>query len=178
MFQVFSKRTANGSVPNPPLERQEPKTGTPKIGLALSGGAARGWAHIGVIKGLVANGLVPDVIAGTSIGALVGGAWAAGKLDELESWVRAINKRRILGLMDFRFGGAGLIAGGRLADSARQESRRHHDRKPADPLRRDRDRTRHRSRNLADARTPHRRDARELRPPRHFQSGEKSRAAG
>ena len=117
MFQVFSKQSAAEPVSSQPtLERQEPKAGAPKIGLALSGGAARGWAHIGVIKALVANGITPDVIAGTSIGSLVGGVWAAGKLPELEDWVRAINKRRILGLMDFRFGGAGLIAGGRLAD--------------------------------------------------------------
>lgn len=117
MFQVFSKQSVVEPVSNQPtLERHEPKTGVPKLGLALSGGAARGWAHIGVIKALSANGLMPDVIAGTSIGALVGGVWAAGKLPELEEWVRAINKRRILGLMDFRFGGAGLIAGGRLAD--------------------------------------------------------------
>jgi len=115
VFQAF-RRSATEPVSNPPLERQEPKTGRPKIGLALSGGAARGWAHIGVIKALTANGIVPDVIAGTSIGALVGGVWAAGKLDELEVWARAINRRRILGLMDFRLGGAGLIAGGRLAD--------------------------------------------------------------
>jgi NTE family protein len=116
VFQVFSKRSPIDPVSNNALERHESKAGPQKIGLALSGGAARGWAHIGVIKGLVANGIVPDVIAGTSIGALVGGVWAAGKLDELEAWVRSINKRRILGLMDFRFGGAGLIAGGRLAD--------------------------------------------------------------
>lgn len=116
MFQVFTKRAVTEPESNPPLERHEPKAGIPKIGLALSGGAARGWAHIGVVKTLVKNGITPDVIAGTSIGALVGGVWAAGKLDELEAWVRSINKRRILGLMDFRFGGAGLIAGGRLAD--------------------------------------------------------------
>jgi NTE family protein len=116
VFQVFTKRSATDPVSNTPLERDEPKAGRPKIGLALSGGAARGWAHIGVIKALVANGIVPDVIAGTSMGALIGGVWAAGKLPELEAWARAINKRRILGLMDFRFGGAGLIAGGRLAD--------------------------------------------------------------
>jgi NTE family protein len=103
-------------VSSPSLERQEQKSGLPKIGLALSGGAARGWAHIGVIRALIANGIVPDVIAGTSIGALVGGVWAAGKLDELEAWTRAINRRRILGLMDFRLGGAGLIAGTRLAE--------------------------------------------------------------
>jgi NTE family protein len=117
VFQVFSKQSAVEPVSSQPtLERHESKAGAPRIGLALSGGAARGWAHIGVLKALAANGLTPDVVAGTSIGALVGGVWATGKLPELEEWVRAINKRRILGLMDFRFGGAGLIAGGRLAD--------------------------------------------------------------
>lgn len=118
MFQIFTRRTAIDSTPtgNPPLDRQEPKAARPKIGLALGGGAARGWAHIGVIKALVANGVVPDIITGTSMGALVGGVWAAGKLDELEAWTRGINKRRILGLMDFRLGGAGLIGGGRLAE--------------------------------------------------------------
>jgi len=118
VFQIFTRRTAIDSTPtgNPPLDRQEPKAARPKIGLALGGGAARGWAHIGVIKALVANGVVPDIITGTSMGALVGGVWAAGKLDELEAWTRGINKRRILGLMDFRLGGAGLIGGGRLAE--------------------------------------------------------------
>ena len=118
MFQVFTRRTDIDLTPtgNPPLDRQEPKAAKPKIGLALGGGAARGWAHIGVIKALIANGVVPDIITGTSMGALVGGVWAAGKLDELESWTRGVNKRRILGLMDFRLGGAGLISGGRLAD--------------------------------------------------------------
>lgn len=117
MLQVFTRRTAIEPVTdNPPPDRHEPKTTRPTIGLALGGGAARGWAHIGVIKALIAHGIVPDVIAGTSIGALVGGVWAAGKLDELEAWTRAINKRRILGLMDFRLGAAGLIAGTRLAD--------------------------------------------------------------
>ena len=118
MFQVFTRRTAIDLAPasTPPLDRQEPKATRPKIGLALGGGAARGWAHIGIIRALVANGVVPDIVTGTSMGALVGGVWAAGKLDQLEVWARAINKRRILGLMDFRLGGAGLISGGRLAD--------------------------------------------------------------
>jgi NTE family protein len=118
VFQVFTRRTTIDLTPagNPPLDRQEPKAARPKIGLALGGGAARGWAHIGIIRALVENGIVPDIVTGTSMGALVGGVWAAGKLDELEVWARAINKRRILGLMDFRLGGAGLINGGRLAD--------------------------------------------------------------
>jgi NTE family protein len=118
LFQVFTRRTAIDLTPsgNPPLDRQEPKAARPKIGLALGGGAARGWAHIGVIKALAANGIVPDIVTGTSMGALVGGVWAAGKLDELEAWTRGINRRRILGLMDFRLGGAGLISGARLAE--------------------------------------------------------------
>ena len=64
-----------------------PDTATvrPSIGLALGGGAARGFAHIGVMRTLIAHGIVPDVIAGTSIGAVVGGCYAAGKLDEFEA---------------------------------------------------------------------------------------------
>jgi NTE family protein len=117
VFQVFSRKSIEPLAESqPPLDRQEPKAARPKIGLALGGGAARGWAHIGVINSLVANGIVPDVIAGTSMGALVGGVWAAGKLSELEAWATGINKRRVLGLLDFRIGGAGLISGGRLAE--------------------------------------------------------------
>lgn len=117
LFHVFKRRPLSGdSSDETPPDRQETKAGRPKIGLALGGGAARGWAHIGVLKSLIANGIVPDVIAGTSMGALIGGVWAAGKLDQLEDWAVSINKRRILGLMDFRLGGAGLIAGTRLAD--------------------------------------------------------------
>jgi len=118
VFQPFTRRTAIDLTPanTPPLDRQEPKATRPKIGLALGGGAARGWAHVGVIHALISNGITPDIITGTSMGALVGGVWAAGKLAELETWARGINKRRILGMMDFRLGGAGLIGGGRLAE--------------------------------------------------------------
>src|SRR3954447_16704369 len=52
----------------------------PVIGLALGGGAARGFAHIGIVKTLVAHGIIPNVVVGTSIGAVVGGAYAAGQL--------------------------------------------------------------------------------------------------
>ena len=62
------------------------KIGTrPKIGLALGSGVARGWAHIGVIRALEKLDLAPDVVAGTSIGAVVGGMWLAGKLDHLDA---------------------------------------------------------------------------------------------
>ena len=86
----------------------------PRIGFALGAGAARGWAHIGALHELAAMGVVPDVIAGSSIGALVGGCFAAGRLDELEAFARSLNKRRVFGLLDFSFSGAGLIGGGKL----------------------------------------------------------------
>src|SRR5918995_6096371 len=95
-----------------PAER-EPRSKL-RIGLALGGGAARGWSHIGVLRILHEAGIVPDVIAGSSIGAVVGGCYAAGKLDELEAFALSLTKRRVMGLLDFHFSGAGLIAGGRL----------------------------------------------------------------
>ena len=55
-------------------------TGRPTIGLALGGGAARGWAHIGVLKSLVAAGLLPDIVAGTSMGAVAGACYVTGRL--------------------------------------------------------------------------------------------------
>lgn len=61
----------------------------PLIGLALGAGAQRGWAHIGVIRCLEQAGIVPDIVCGTSAGALVGGFYAAGRLDFIEDWARA-----------------------------------------------------------------------------------------
>ncbi|WP_196933639.1 patatin-like phospholipase family protein, partial [Pseudacidovorax intermedius] len=58
----------------------------PRIGLALGSGSARGWSHIGVIRTLEQAGYAPDVVCGTSIGALVGAIYAAGRLDWLEDW--------------------------------------------------------------------------------------------
>lgn len=87
-----------------------------KIGLALGGGAARGWAHIGVVKALLKAGIKPDVIAGTSIGAVIGGCYAAGHLDDIEAFSRELTPRRIFGYLDFNFAGTGLIGGQRLCD--------------------------------------------------------------
>lgn len=91
---------------------------TPKkkagIALALGGGAARGWAHIGVLRALDEAGIEIDMIAGTSIGALVGGCYLAGKLDELEEFARSLTKRRIFGLLDLHLGGSGLLGGLKL----------------------------------------------------------------
>jgi NTE family protein len=87
----------------------------PVIGLALGGGAARGFAHIGIIRTLIAHGIVPNVVVGTSIGAVVGGAYAAGHLDTLEEWARSLQPRNILGYLDIRLNGSGLIGGAKLA---------------------------------------------------------------
>jgi NTE family protein len=91
------------------------KHGGPAIGLVLGSGAARGFAHIGVMRALQAHGIVPDIIVGTSMGALVGGCYIANQLDTLEDWARSLTRRRIIGYLDVTIGGAGLIGGGRLA---------------------------------------------------------------
>ena len=87
----------------------------PVIGLALGGGAARGLAHIGIVRTLIAHGIVPNVVVGTSIGAVVGGAYASGHLDTLEEWARRLQPRNILGYLDIRLNGSGLIGGDKLA---------------------------------------------------------------
>lgn len=85
----------------------------PRIGLALGGGSARGWAHVGVIEALEREGIRPDVVCGTSIGALVGGAYAAGDLAKLHDWLLRLDLRTVLSLMDFHLNG-GVLKGERL----------------------------------------------------------------
>ncbi|HUQ73751.1 MAG TPA: patatin-like phospholipase RssA [Burkholderiales bacterium] len=85
----------------------------PRIGLALGSGSARGWAHIGAIRALEERGVKPDVICGTSIGALVGAVYASGQLDQLESWVTGLAWTKVVRLMDITWKG-GLIRGQRL----------------------------------------------------------------
>lgn len=87
-----------------------------KIGLALGGGAARGWAHIGVLRALCEAGIKPDIVAGTSIGAVVGGCFAASHLDRLEEFARELTPRRIFGYLDFNLAGNGLISGQKLCE--------------------------------------------------------------
>lgn len=104
----------NAPVPVPTLPRARRLPRRARIGLALGSGAARGWAHLGVIRALADAGVRPDVVAGCSVGALVGGCLAAGRLDELEAFALSLTKRRILGLIDFQLQGAGLVGGERL----------------------------------------------------------------
>ncbi|MVA97600.1 Patatin [Nitratireductor sp. CAU 1489] len=112
-------REAPPNVDAPEFQPQ-PRTG---IALALGGGAARGWAHIGVLRALDEAGIKINMIAGTSIGALVGGCYLAGKLDELEEFARSLTRRRIFGLLDLHLGGSGLFGGMRLTARMQQHMR-------------------------------------------------------
>jgi len=85
----------------------------PRIGLALGSGSARGWSHIGVIRMLEEAGIAPDIVCGTSIGALVGAAYADGQLEKFEAWVRGLTWQGVMGLLDFTVSG-GLIPGEKL----------------------------------------------------------------
>jgi NTE family protein len=89
----------------------------PRLGLALGSGSARGWAHIGVLRALAERGLVPDVITGASVGALVGAASATGRLANLEQWVCTLTQRDVWRLVDARFRGGGVMTGVRLMEA-------------------------------------------------------------
>ena len=84
-----------------------------RVGLVLGSGSARGWAHIGVIRALEEAGVRPDLVCGTSIGALVGAAYAAGELEHLESWVLGLQIGDVVGLADVSLS-TGLLKGDRL----------------------------------------------------------------
>ncbi len=92
----------------------------PRIGLALGSGVARGWAHLGAIRALARHGIEPDVIVGTSIGAVVGGVHLAGKADALEAWARSLTKVRMISYMDFRVRNGGMIGGRHLVEALRE----------------------------------------------------------
>ncbi len=89
-------------------------TKTRKIGLALGSGSARGWSHIGVIKGLREEGIPIDIVCGTSIGSIVGGVMAAGNLDQLDAWARELSWSDVIGFMDVMFPRSGFIEGERI----------------------------------------------------------------
>lgn len=122
------------SVPDIPISADDPsprigdhdplasdifKDGSPRIGLALGGGAARGWAHIGVLEVLHEAGIVPDVIAGTSVGAIAGGWYSAGLLADLKEFALSLTPRRVFSLLDLTLLSSGLIAGHKIDDQLR-----------------------------------------------------------
>ena len=91
------------------------------IGLALGSGSARGWAHIGVIRELSDNGIKPDVVCGTSIGALVGAFYASGQLKTLEEWVMKLDRKVMLRYLDIKLlMSGGFVEGRRLIDFFRE----------------------------------------------------------
>lgn len=105
----------SGGTAEPPRQRK------PRVGLALGGGSARGWSHIGAIAGLAEAGIHPEIVAGCSIGAVVGACYAAGKLDDLTAFALSLTRRRVLGLLDVRLTGSGFIGGDRLRRRLTQE---------------------------------------------------------
>jgi NTE family protein len=92
----------------------------PTLGIALGSGSARGWSHIGVINELKSLGVEPDIVAGSSIGALVGAAYATDQLERLEHWTKALDWRGILKYLDPTLMGGGLIQGEKLSDLVAQ----------------------------------------------------------
>ena len=89
-------------------------TELPKIGLALGSGASRGWSHIGVIKALIKEGIEPNIVCGTSVGAIVGGAYVAGNLEKLEHWVRDSKRSDVLRFFSVNFSQSGFVDAERL----------------------------------------------------------------
>lgn len=98
-------------------KRSNRKTRKPLIGLVLGSGSARGWAHIGVIRELETLGIRPDIIAGCSVGAVVGGACAAGVLDDFEQWVLTLDKVSVVRLLDSGLFRGGVIRGDTLMET-------------------------------------------------------------
>lgn len=109
---------AKNPTDTPPTEMSDPVS-RPRIGLALGGGGARGWSHIGVIRGLKELGIEPDIVCGTSIGALVGGAYVTDGLDDLAEWLEGLRWRDVVGFFDVSFG-SGFISGKRLFNFFRE----------------------------------------------------------
>jgi NTE family protein len=90
---------------------------TKDVALALSSGGARGLAHIGAIEELESNGYHITSIAGCSMGALIGGVYAAGKLEEFREWMKTIDRKKMLELTDFSFSINHLVKGNRIIEA-------------------------------------------------------------
>jgi NTE family protein len=84
-------------------------TSSPKVGLALGSGASRGWSHIGVIDALVAEGIEPNIICGTSVGAMMGAAYVAGNLVGLREWVLESHRSDVYRFLDIKFSQTGFV---------------------------------------------------------------------
>src|SRR6218665_3335851 len=96
------------------MTRTSPSHSRRRVGIALGSGSARGLAHIGVLQALTELGIEPDIVCGSSIGALVGASYVTGKLDELADWATALSTSDVL-----RFMGIRLMAQGGMAEAGR-----------------------------------------------------------
>lgn len=90
---------------------------TKNVALALSSGGARGLAHIGAIEEFEAQGYHISSIAGCSMGALIGGVYAAGKLNEFREWMKTIDRKKMLGLIDFSLSLNHIVKGTRIIEA-------------------------------------------------------------
>jgi len=87
---------------------------SPKVGLVLGSGASRGWSHIGIIKALLREGIEPDIICGTSVGAMIGGSYLAGNLEKLENWVLGSTRTDVLKFFKVKFSQSGFVDNERM----------------------------------------------------------------
>src|SRR5438445_535147 len=94
--------------------RRKPGNKKQKVALVLSGGGARGIAHIGAIEELEKQGFEITSISGTSMGAVIGGVYALGKLEEYKKWLCTLDKLKVFSLVDFSFSSQGLVKGDKL----------------------------------------------------------------
>ena len=95
-------------------------TNKQSVSLVLSGGGARGLAHIGVIEELEKQGYNITSIVGTSMGAVIGGIYALGKLQEYKDWMYTLDKRKVFNLVDFTWSGLGIIKGDRVLNKIKE----------------------------------------------------------
>jgi NTE family protein len=97
-------------------QQPPPSRESPILGIALGSGSARGWAHVGVLQALSELGIEPQIVCGTSMGALVGATYLAGNLDAFADWALHLRRAGIVRLIDLRLPGRGLVQGSRLME--------------------------------------------------------------
>ena len=141
----------------------------PKIGLALGSGGARGWTQIGVIEALESFGIVPDVVCGTSIGALVGAAYVTGKLVALKTKVESFGRREVAAMFDIHLSSGGLIEGRRIESFLEELGISGNIESLKDSIRRRGDRASLGTRDLVSERADRARGARFRQHPRYSQ---------
>ncbi len=119
---IKQNNARNSQTKSPQSKNAQPKVAQPKIGIALGGGGAKGWSHIGVLNALEQMGIRPSIVAGTSMGALVGAAYASNSLSKLEKWATPMTWKDVIGYLDISLSGGGFIHGEKLLDAMQKEA--------------------------------------------------------